>query len=151
MGCSQKIRGEFVEARRDASPVLDAAEVVFDLMPAAVEAFRTIGFLAGVSAARNDRQGAVVLDRLADLLAVVGFVGGDGERRARRIEHLIDDLTVVDLPARDDEVQRSAPAIDDRVDFRAPAAAADTDRLIFLPPFAPLAARCAFTTVLSMK
>ena len=151
MGGSEEVRCELVEPRSDASPVLDAAEVVFDLMPATVEAFRTIGFLAGVSAARNDWQRAVVLDRLADFLAVVGFVRGNGERRARRIEHLIDDLTVVDLPARDDEVQRSALVIDDRMDFRAPAAAADTDRLIFLPPFAPLAARCAFTIVLSMK
>ena len=151
MGGSQEVRCELVEPRSDTSPVLDAAEVIFDFVPASVDAFRTIGFLAGVSAARNDRQRAVVLDRLADFLAVVGFVRRNGERRARRIEHLIDDLTVVDLPARDDEVQRPALAIDDRVDFRAPAATADADCLIFLPPFAPLAARCAFTIVLSMK
>jgi hypothetical protein len=37
------------------------------------------------------------------------------------------------------------------MDFRRSPASADADRLIFLPPFPPLAQRCAFTTVLSMK
>jgi hypothetical protein len=40
----------------------------------------------------------------------------------------------MDLTARHDEVQRTAFAIDDRVDFRAAPATADTDRLILLPP-----------------
>src|SRR5262245_39647990 len=37
------------------------------------------------------------------------------------------------------------------MDFRGPPTTADANRLIFLPPFAPLAARCAFTIVLSIK
>ena len=53
--------------------------------------------------------------------------------------------------ARHGEVLRAALAVDDRVDFRAAPAAADTDRLILLPPFAPLAARWAFTMVLSIR
>ena len=73
--------------------------------------------------------------------AVVGLVGGDGERRSRRVQNLFDDLAVMDLSARHDEVQRPAFAVDDRVDFRGAAAPADADRLILLPPFAPLAAR----------
>ena len=147
----KEVSRELVESGCDASPVLDATEIVFDFVPAAVEAFGAVSFLAGIAPARNDGQSAVVLDRLADFLAVVGLVPGDSERRSWGIEHFTDGLTVMDLPARDDEVQRPAFAIDDRVDFRAPAAAADADRLIFLPPFAPLAARCAFTIVLSIK
>ena len=57
----------------------------------------------------------------------------------------------MDLPARNREVQRAAFAVDTRVNFRGSAAPADTDRLIFLPPFAPLAARWAFTIVLSIR
>jgi len=57
----------------------------------------------------------------------------------------------MDLATRDDEVQRAAFAIDDRVDFRASSASADADSLILLPPFAPLAARWAFTIVLSIR
>ena len=37
------------------------------------------------------------------------------------------------------------------MDFCGSAATADADRLIFLPPFAPLAARWAFTIVLSIR
>src|SRR5262249_49323946 len=37
------------------------------------------------------------------------------------------------------------------MDFRGPPTTTDANRLIFLPPFAPLAARCAFTIVLSIK
>jgi len=57
----------------------------------------------------------------------------------------------MDLTARHDEVQRATFAIDDRVDFRASSAPADANGLIFLPPFAPLAARWAFTIVLSIR
>jgi len=64
---------------------------------------------------------------------------------------LFDDPAVMDLPACHDEVERAAFGVDDGVDFRAPPPAADADRLIFLPPFAPLAARWAFTIVLSIR
>jgi hypothetical protein len=45
------------------------------------------------------------------------------------------------LSAGHAEAQRPAFAVDNRVDFRGSTAPADADRLIFLPPFAPLAAR----------
>src|SRR5262249_8917857 len=70
---------------------------------------------------------------------------------SRRIQDFFDDLAVVDLPTSDAEVQWSTLAIDDRMNFRGPPTTADANRLIFLPPFAPLAARCAFTIVLSIK
>jgi hypothetical protein len=73
------------------------------------------------------------------------------ERRSSRIQDFFDDLAVVDLSTSDAEVQWSTLAIDDRMDFRGPPATADANRLIFLPPFAPPAARCAFTIVLSIK
>ena len=57
----------------------------------------------------------------------------------------------MDLAAGNDEVQRTAFVIDGGMDFRGAAAPADADRLFFLPPFAPLAQRCAFTMLLSMK
>jgi hypothetical protein len=59
-------------------------------------------------------------------------------------------LTVVDLSARHGEVQRAAFAVDNRVNFCGAPAAADPDSLLFLPPFAPLAARWAFTIVRSI-
>ena len=67
------------------------------------------------------------------------------------VDHLANELTVVDLPARHREIQWTAFAVDDGVDFRGATAAADADRLILLPPFTPLAARWAFTIVLSIR
>jgi|SRR5271155_5335273 len=49
------------------------------------------------------------------------------------VDHLANELTVVDLPARHREIQWTAFAVDDGVDFRGVATAADADRLILLP------------------
>jgi hypothetical protein len=150
-GGGKEVAGEFIVARCDAPPVLDAAEIVFDPVASTVEALGTVGFLGCIAAAGDDRQGAFVLDLVAHFLAIVSLIGGDGERRSGRVEHLADDLAVMHLSARHREVQRAAFAVDDRVNLRRAAAAADPDRLIALPPFAPLAARCAFTIVLSIR
>jgi hypothetical protein len=57
----------------------------------------------------------------------------------------------VDLAAGDGEVQGTAFIVDNGVDLRGLAAAADANRLLFLSPFPPLAQRCAFTIALSIK
>lgn len=120
-------------------------------MSAPVDALGAVGLLGGVAAAGNDRKRAFVFDLLTNFLAVIGFVGGDGERRPGGVEDLFDDLAVVNLAAGQREVQRTAFAVDRRVDLGRSATPADADRLILLPPFAPLAARCAFTIVLSIR
>jgi hypothetical protein len=136
-GCGGKeVLGEFIVARGDTPPVLDAAKVIFDFMASSVKALGAIGFLVRVVAAGDDRQGAFIFDLLAHFLAVVSLVGRDGQRRSGSVKHFANDLTVVDLPARYREVQWTALAIDDRVNFREAPTAADADRLILLPPFA---------------
>ena len=104
-------------------------------MASPVKALGTIGFLRGIAAARDDRQGAFIPDLLAHLLAVVGLVGGNGEWRLGGVEHIANDLAVVDLAPGDGEVQWPALAIDDGVDFRGATAATDADRLILPPPY----------------
>ena len=138
---SQEVAGELVIAGGDAPPIFDAAEEVLDFMPPSVKALGAIGFLEGGAAVRDDRQGTFVFNLLAHLCAVVGLVGGDRERRSRRVQDIFDDLAVVHLSAGHREAERPTFAVDNRVDFRGPTAPADADRLIFLPPFAPLAAR----------
>ena len=133
-GGSQEVAGELVIAGGDTPPILDATEEVFDFVPPAIKALGTIGFLEGGVAARDDRQGTFVLDLLADLFAVVGLVGGDRERRSRRVQDLFDDLAVMHLSASHREAQRPTFAVDNRVDLRGSTATADADRLIFLPP-----------------
>ena len=141
MVCGKEVTSELVVSGSDAPPVLDAAEVVLDLMSAPVDALGAIGLLGGGAPAGDDGQRTFVGDLLPHFGAVVGLVGGDRQRLAWSIQDLLDDLTVMDLPARERKVQRPALAVDDRVDFRRPAATADADGLILLPPFAPLAAR----------
>ena len=120
-------------------------------MPPSVKALGTIGFLGGVATARDDGQGPFILDLLAHFLAVVGLVRGDGERCLGSVQYVFDDLAVMDMSARQSEVQWPAFAVDNGVYFCGPAATADANRLIFLPPFAPLAALWAFTIVLSIR
>ena len=52
-------------------------------------------------------ESAFVLEILLaqTMLAVVSFVGGDGERRLGRIEHVSNDLTVMDLAIVHGEVR----------------------------------------------
>ncbi len=76
-------------------------------MPSPIEALGTVGLLGGVAAAGNNRQSAFILDLLAHFRAVVGLVGGDGQWRSGRVEHVANDLTVVDLPA---PPERRAPS-----------------------------------------
>jgi len=149
--CGKEVSGELVVSGRKAPAILDAAEIVLDLVPASVDALGTIGFFGGVAAAGDNRHGAFVGDLATNFVAVIGLVGGDGQRRPGGVQNVFDDLTVMDLPARQREVQRAALAVDGRVDLRRPAATADADRLVLLPPFAPLAARWAFTIVLSIR
>jgi hypothetical protein len=89
-----------------------------------------------------------VADILPDRFAFIGFVGRDQQWRARYIERCFGRLTVVNLAAGQQEIEGPAFAVDGSVDLRRAAAAAAADRLIFLFPLAPAAARCAWTIVL---
>src|SRR6266850_5189939 len=82
----KEVSGKFVVPGGDASPILDAAEVVFDLVAAPIDVLGAIGFLGGVGAVGDDGQGAFSLDLLTHLLAVVSLVGGDGERWLGRVQ-----------------------------------------------------------------
>jgi len=149
--CGEEVAGEFVISGGDAPPILDATEEVLDLVSASIDRFRAIGFFGRVAATGNGRNSAIVGDLLARLGAVIGLIGGDKQRGSRRVEDFGDDLAVMHLPAGEHKVQRSAFSIDAGMDFRAAPTAADADRLIFLPPFAPLDARWAFTKLLSIR
>ena len=147
----KEVDGELVVSGRNTAPVLDSAEEVLDVVPAAVDTLGTPRFVCCVVADGNCRHGAFITDLLSDLPAVVGFIGGDRERRPGSVQQLFHGLAVMRLSSCEREAQRAALAVDPGVDFCAAAASADADRLVFLPPFAPLAARCAFTMVLSIR
>ena len=87
-------------------PILDATEEIFDFVPPPVEALGAIGLFGGGTAVRDDQQGAFVSDLLAHLCAGVGLVGGDRERRSRRVRYLFGDLAVMHPSAGQNEAQR---------------------------------------------
>ena len=120
-------------------------------MPAPVDAFGSVSLLGGIVAAGDDRQRTLVSDLLSHLLAVVALVAADGQRRSRCIEQRLDGSAVMHLAAGDDEAQWPALAVNAGVDLGAAPAPTDADVLRLLPPFAPLAARCALTMVLSIR
>ena len=141
MICCEEVAGELVISGGDASPVLDATEEVFDFVPAAIDGLRAIGLLGRVAATGNGWNSAIIGTLLARLGAVIGLVSDDEQWRSGGLKDFSDGLAVMDLPTGEHEVQWPALAIDTGVDFRAAPAPTDTDRLVFLPPFAPLDAR----------
>ena len=151
MVCGEEVAGELVEPGCDASPVFAAAEVVLDPVSAAVDASGTPRFTHGIVSAGDDGQRAVVADVPSDTVAVVGFVGGHRQCWLWSVKQRLNHLAVMHLATGEDEVQRPAFAVNAGMDLGAPTAAADADVLCLLPPFAPLAARCALTIVLSIK
>ena len=74
MNKSAKVSGELIVARSDAPPIFDAAEEVFDLVSLAIETLGAIGFLGGIAATWDDRQGTFVFDLPTRFFAVIGLV-----------------------------------------------------------------------------
>jgi hypothetical protein len=137
-GRSHKVRleiaGKFVVSCGDAPPILNATEVVLDGVAPFVKTLEVIRLLCGIVSARNNRQGAFVLNLLPHFLAVVGLVGRDGEWRIGSVEDLANGLAILNLAACDGEVQWTALIVDDGMDFCGATAATNADRLILLPP-----------------
>jgi hypothetical protein len=103
---------------------------------------RTAGALAGF---------ALALDQVADRVAVIGLVGEHDGARRKIIKQDIGCTTIGDLTTRQQEAERSAFAVGERVELAVAAAPADPDRLGKRPPFPPPAERCAFMWVLSIR
>jgi hypothetical protein len=94
--------------------------------------------------------GAAAFEKRAQMIGVISLVADQPGAGRSVAEQRRRDVDVGDVAAGQAEGERPAPAVDGGVDFgRAPTARA-ADGLLLLPPFAPLAARCARTAVLSI-
>ena len=130
-----------VIARCDTAEVLDAAEHAFDGVAVAVETGREAILPAAIDFGRDVGRGSLALDFTADGVAVVSLVAVQDFGRAEVIEQIVGGDTVRDLAAGQQERDRAAEAISQRVDFRRPSATRTADRLRVLPPFPPEAQR----------
>jgi hypothetical protein len=92
---------------------------------------------------RYDGSCAAIDDVGAKVVAIVALVGDEGAdgRSKRQKGRRRRDISV--LAGSEMKCAGSAIRIAQRVDFRGASAARATDRLVMLPPFPPLAERCA--------
>ncbi len=88
-------------------------------------------------------------EKVAKIVSVIGFVADQACRQSRRSQERPGSVDVVRLARRQEQGIEPAFTIGKRVDPGRAATARATDGLVFLPLFAPAAARCARITVLS--
>lgn len=152
MNGGEEVAGELVVAGCDAPEVLEAAERALDGVAVLVERGREAGFVSAVRFRRDVGRCALRFDLAANLVAVIAFVAMQdlGLFRCLRQQEFGGNA-VGNVAAGEDESDRSAEPVGQRVDFRRAAAARTPDRLIFLPPLPPAAERCARTAVESIS
>lgn len=132
---------EAVIAGCDAPEVFDAAEHAFDGVAIAIEAGREAILPAAIDLWRDVGRGSLALDFATDGIAVVSLVTVQDVGVGEAIEQIVGGDAVRDLPAGQQERDRAAEAIGQRVDFCGPPATRTADRLRVLPPFPPEAQR----------
>ena len=146
----QEIPCGLLAAQGDAFKALKFADGLLDTGASLVKGFREEGGLGlGIRLIRNDRRDAAFTCGLAVGLAVIALIADGGawvdigaeaekNRKLRRIAF---------LAAGQIEGEIGAVKIGLQVDFGRKPAARATERLAFLPPFAPAAETWARTTV----
>ena len=123
MNGGEEVAGQFIEALREAAQVFHAAEEAFDQIAFAVELF-IIGLRCSrIGPVWNDRDGAIIGDRLPVGRTVIGLVGTNGEWRHRVVQKLWQDRPVMGFATRQDEVEWSSQSIDHGMELRRAAAA----------------------------
>lgn len=134
--------GELVIAGGDAPKVFEAAEHAFDSV-----AFLVGSWIEGVATlpvdlVRNDRQSAAGEKKGAQMIAIIGFVGGERSRRRDGLDESWKQLDVGSLASAQGEDEGTASRVAQGMDLGRSPAAGSTDGLSRLPPFcAPEAAR----------
>jgi hypothetical protein len=133
--------GKSVVSGCDSAEVLEATEHALDGIAVAVEIGGKAVLPAPICLGRDIRSRAHGFDFAADGVAVVAFVAMQKLGCRHAIEQGVRGNAVCDLSARQQERDRAAEAVGQRVDLRCTAAARAADRLRVLPPFAPAAQR----------
>lgn len=133
--------GEAVVSCGDSPEVLEAPEHALDGVAVAVEIGREAILPAAVDLGRDVGSSALALDLATDGVAVIPLVAMQDFGGGHLVEQGIGGGAVGDLAAGQQERDRAAEAIAQRVDFRRPPAAGTADRLREFPPLAPEAQR----------
>ena len=133
--------GEAVVSCGDSPEVLEAPEHALDGVAAAVEMGREAILPAAIGLGRDVGCSALALDLATNGVAIIPLVTMQDFGGGHLVEQGIGGGAVGDLAAGQQEGNRAAEAIGQRVDFRRPPAAGTADRLREFPPLAPEAQR----------
>ena len=125
----------------DSSEVLEAPEHALDGVAVAIEIGRETILPTAIGLGRDVGCGALALDLATDGIAVIPLVAVQDFGAGHLVEQGIGGGAVGDLAAGQQERDRTAEAIGQRVDLRRPPAAGTADRLREFPPLAPEAQR----------
>lgn len=125
----------------DPAEVLDAPEHALDGVAIAVEVGREAVLPASIGLRRDIRRGILALDLATDGVAVMLLVTMQYRRLGHLVVQGVGGNTVCHLAAGQQERDRAAEAIGERVDLRGAPAARTADRLSEFPPLPPEAQR----------
>ena len=150
MDGSQEVSGKFVIASCNPPEILEPAEATLDDIAPFIGPLAEAVEGHPVGSVRDDRLGAAIDDFGAKGVAVVAFVANEGGHGRREFQKGRRGGNICVLSWSEMKCVRFAIRVAQRVDFRGPPAARPTDRLFMLPPFPPLAERCALIEVESM-
>ena len=151
MYVAEEVGSEPVVAGGDTTAVLKAAEHALDGVAAPVEAAAEAAFPEPIGLWRDVGDSALILDQVADAVAVIGAIGMDDAARRQACQQMLGRFAVGGLARCQQEGERPALAVGEGVDLCVAPASADADRLMVSPPLPPAAERCAFTCVLSIS
>ena len=145
----KEIAGEFVVPGGDPPEVLEAAEAPFNDVSPFVGLFVEAMQMDAVGLVRDDGPGPALDNLSAEFIAIVPLIGDQSAHRWSERQDLGCRRDVGVLAGREVKGMGTADGIAQRVDFGRANAARAADCLRALPPYPPLAERCALTEVLS--
>ncbi len=145
MDVAEEVCSELVVAGGEATAVLEAAEHALDGVAALIEGLAEAAFPATVRLGWYVGDRTLVLDDVADAVAVIGAVGVNDAAPRQRCQQLLGGPAVGRLSRRQQEGERAALPVGDGMNLGVATPATDPDRLAVGPPFPPAAERWAFT------
>jgi hypothetical protein len=145
------VAGEFVEARCDASEVLELVEAALNEVSLAVELGIDGALHPSGAQGRNVGSCASCFDELDDGAGVIAAVGDEVARQSQPVDQVGHGGFVGSLARREHQAHRKPSLVDHGIDLSAQSATRTADGVIRAPFLPPAACWCARTIELSMN
>ena len=123
MDCCEEVSGKLVKALGETTHIFHAAKEPFHQIALTIKPFVICPGAGCIGAVRNDWNRAFVNNGPSIRRAVVAFVGTYCQRRPWVVHKPGQDRSIMNLAARQDEVEWSSQSVDHGMDFRRATAA----------------------------